>query len=436
MIDYLKGIKNLPKALSAFEKLVVLVLLLVVLGTAGLWRKHITRFWQVQPVKGGSYSEGIVSQQGNELDQIITKLTRIGLTYIDHKGSIHGALAERWEISSDGKKYTFFLRPSVKAQDISEIYKGLPNWQNIDIAQAENNSLVITLKQAFSPLLSFTSEPVIDMGPYTVEKETKNEIVFLANKNFVLGEPNLQRIILTVYPDERALKAALQRQEVMGAGQAFKGIPGTTIKKLKLTAQNVLIFNLDKSTFNDKEIRERIRDNKKLDQPMTAVLVTTQDPELLKTANEFAQKAQKIGLTVSVKSVNSVTMDREILPNDSYDLLVTTINYGYDEDPYPYWHSSQILNEGKNYAGYSSKDADKLIEDARQTLDENERKKKYEEFKKILEADVPAIFYPNQEFSYTIAERLKGVSVGIGAVPSDRYTEVWQWYLKAKKKKT
>src|SRR6185312_7280550 len=39
------------------------------------------------------------------------------LTWVDSKGGIHPELAERWEISPDGKTYTFYLRKNVVWHD-------------------------------------------------------------------------------------------------------------------------------------------------------------------------------------------------------------------------------------------------------------------------------------------------------------------------------
>ena len=430
------GLLNLSKILTRYEKIVLIGLLALIIATSGLWYQSFTAHWTVQPVKGGTYAEGIASTESTDIDQVIAKLTKIGLTYIDHENTIKGALAERWEVTEDGKVYTFHLHPSVDAKRIADEYISSPGWQNITIETGENNTLIMRLKQPFSLLLSFTSDPIISQGPFIIEKQTNNEIVLTANPDFVLGEPNLQRLVLSFYQDDRSLKAALQRQEIMGADRAIDQIGGTRIRKLQLTKQDVLLFNLEREVFKDKTLREKVIKNQKLDKPLSVTLATSQEPDHLEIANDFAKRAKKLNLNVSIKSLNEIALARDVLATDDYDLLVTTFNYGYDEDPYPYWHSSQIIEPGKNYAGYNSKEADKLIEQSRQSLDEVTRQQKLKEFWDILAKDNVAIFYPKQVFKYTVSDRLKGQSEGIGAVPADRYAEVWKWYLKAKKQKS
>lgn len=430
--NYLKGWRNLPKTLKRTEKLGVVGLVLVAIAAGIIWWQ--TAFaWQVQPIKGGVYSEGIIAATPQDIDHVVDKLTMIGLTYVDHKGQTQGALADHWEISSDGKQYTFYLRPGVDSSKVIDTYSSLPNWQNIAIKADGNDKIIMTLKQPFGLLLSFASEPVVPVGPYTIEKQTKSDIIFAANKTFVLGEPNLQRIIITFYSDEKLLKAALQRQEISAADIPIKSVSGTEVKELTLTNQVALLFNMDKDVFKDKALREKIATGQKLDQPLNVTLVTTQDEELLKLANDFADRVKKQNVTVSINSVNQIVLDRDIVPNDQYDILLTSLNYGYDQDPYPYWHSSQVIEAGKNYAGYINKDADKLIEEARQTTDQAQRQEKYKQFYDILSKDYVGIFYPNQKFDYTISKRIKGVTEGMGAIATDRYTEIWKWYLKAKR---
>lgn len=429
----IKAFSQLPGLLSQLEKSALGGLLIIVAITGMLWWQSATSQWIIKPVAGGVYTEGIIDQDPKNLDLIIARLTRFGLTYVDHQGQIQGGLATHWEISSDGKIYTFFVRDGVNAQQVAESYRTLPQWENILVEAPDKNRVVITLKQPFAPMLAAVSEPVIEAGPYKKEGQTKNELSFMANPDFALGEPYIQKLILFFYPDERSLKAALQRQEVMGADQAIDGVPGTLIKKIRLTKQTALIFNLEKPLFKDAAIRQKIRDGQPLDQSLALTLVTNQEPELLAKANKFSEQVKRLGLTISIKSLNPIVIERDIVPNDNYDLFLADLHYGYDEDPYPYWHSSQIIPPGNNYAGYNSKEGDRLIEEARKTQDPVLRQQLYDQFRAILVKDIPAIFYPIPEYQFTVAGRLKGIPDGVGAVSADRFSQVWEWFIKYKR---
>lgn len=434
MLNYLRGLTSLHRYLTPSDRIGLVVIALVILATGSLWWKAVASNWQVVPVSGGTYTEGIIQQAPQDLDLIIAKLTRIGLTYADKSNQIQGALAESWEISSDGKTYRFRLRPGLSAEAIADTYRGLANWQNIEISTTDERTIVMLLKQPFSSLLSFASDPVVEAGPYRKEKQTKNDISFTANPDFTLGQPHIQRIVILLYPDERSLRAAMQRQEIMGADQLVTGVSGTRTQRLSLTRRSVLVFNLEKELFKAKTIRQKIKDRQPLDAPLTAILATNQDPHLLDLANRFREEMKPLGLTVEINSQNPLVLERDILTADRYDILLTDQNYGYDGDPYPYWHSSQIVAPGANYAGYNSKETDKLIEEARLTTDDNKRHELHSRIEQQIVSDIPAIFYPHQRYEYTVSTRLKGVTEeGIGAVPADRFTEVWRWFIKSKR---
>ena len=72
-----------------------------------------------------------------------------------------------------------------------------------------------------------------------------------------------------------------------------------------------------------------------------------------------------------------------------------------DPDQYFFWHSTQ--KQG-NITGYKNVKIDKLLEDGRNTLAIEKRKKIYYDFQKVFMDDLPAVFlyYPNV---YTISRK-------------------------------
>lgn len=71
-----------------------------------------------------------------------------------------------------------------------------------------------------------------------------------------------------------------------------------------------------------------------------------------------------------------------------------------ESDPYQIWHSSQI-DKGSNYVRFNNPEADRLIEQARQTLDKDKRNELYHQFHRILHEEQPYTFVytrPEQRF--------------------------------------
>ena len=77
-------------------------------------------------------------------------------------------------------------------------------------------------------------------------------------------------------------------------------------------------------------------------------------------------------------------------------------------DPFTFWHSSQKNDPGLNLAGYENKEVDKLLKEARETLDESARKEKYETFQALLIEDAPCVFLYSPDYLYLISNKIKG----------------------------
>jgi ABC-type transport system substrate-binding protein len=85
----------------------------------------------------------------------------------------------------------------------------------------------------------------------------------------------------------------------------------------------------------------------------------------------------------------SVTIRVQSIP-DTTNFQLLLIGYGIDPDPdqYAMWHSDQPTN----ITGYKNTRIDNLLEKARQSTDQSDRKQQYQEFQQFLLEDPPAIF--------------------------------------------
>ena len=71
-----------------------------------------------------------------------------------------------------------------------------------------------------------------------------------------------------------------------------------------------------------------------------------------------------------------------------------------DWDPKQIWHSDSIANQGSNFAQYKNPTVDKLIDEARVTMDKKARIVKLKQVYKLIAEDVPYIFLFNGKFMY------------------------------------
>ncbi|MFN8593095.1 MAG: ABC transporter substrate-binding protein [Thermomicrobiales bacterium] len=184
-----------------------------------------------------------------------------GLNTYDSNQQLIPRLATSFEISDDGKTYTFQLRDGVKfhngdafsADDVIACWKIIMNpdfgafnqngWREIADMKADGNNLVMTTKEVFAPFMSYVgieriaAKSAIDAGidkfkqdwgrapfgtgPFKfVEWKAKEQIVLEKNPDY-WGEPaNVDKIIYRIVPDDNTLMVQLRTGEIQVIGSA------------------------------------------------------------------------------------------------------------------------------------------------------------------------------------------------------------------------
>lgn len=125
-------------------------------------------------------------------------------------------------------------------------------------------------------------------------------------------------------------------------------------------------------------------------------------------------------------------IEQYLTPRD-YQAALVDLNFtrSPDPDPYPFWDSVQATG-GQNYTQWDHKIASEYLEEARITLDLNERARLYRNFQVIFADEVPALplFYP--VYNYGVDRQVQGVRMGPLLESSDRFTTLLEWYLSSR----
>ncbi len=195
-------------------------------------------------------------------------------------------------------------------------------------------------------------------------------------------------------------------------------------------AQNILEENGWKDTDEDGIRQKTINDE---DIKLEINLVASNWPEFKQTAEILKEQWEKIGAQINLEIIEAIDIQQEYLRPRNYQALLFGEVLGANPDPFAFWHSTQKKDPGLNVAFYENKKVDKLLEDARQTVEEEERTEKYAEFQKLLIEDVPVVFLYSPTYLYPINENIKGIEIEKLAQPSFRFSQIENWYINTKR---
>lgn len=218
------------------------------------------------------------------------------------KGEILPMLAEEWAWSEDFTSLTFKLRENVKwhdgtpftADDVVFTYNMIKDtmldvyglWKRFDKVTAEGNSVTVTCSKAFPALLSYISELYIvpkhlwsevpnvaeylnenpiGTGAFIWSKYTVGtDIQFTVNKDYFLGAPNVDRLVVQMFNSSPNLTLSLLKGDIdLSMGTiAMSSIPELLTKdnaKMQLyagTANWVVSFNFENEMLANREVRK------------------------------------------------------------------------------------------------------------------------------------------------------------------------------------
>jgi peptide/nickel transport system substrate-binding protein len=154
-----------------------------------------------------------------------------------------------------------------------------------------------------------------------------------------------------------------------------------------------------------------------------------------KTIAELIQKDWGLlNVKVDLEAVAYSDLINNRLADRQYEAALVDINLSRypDPDPYPLWDQAQATG-GQNYSQWDNRVASEFIEQARVTVNLNERARLYRNFQVIFTQDIPAIplYYP--VYSYAVDHQMQGVRMGPLFDSPDRFATVLDWFISAKR---
>ena len=555
----------LPRILTGREKRLFVFLALTGLlsGIAVLGRAYAALTRPV-PQVGGAYTEGIMGSPQTinpiyavtDADRDLARLMFSGLFTYNGSGALQPDLAERYEISKDGKTYTVVLREGtiwhdgelLTTDDVVFTIKRIQNaqyksplrlnWQGVDTEKVDARTVRFTLRTAYAPFVENLTqgiiprhlwEPVepeqallhtlnlnpVGSGPYRLKRFKHDDTGSLLwytvarNPRFHREGPYLKEITLMFFKSEEEMVAAWRRGDIEGFGPVSasranalnadaarvaslatprvfsvffneRQAPALADKKIRValshavdreriaeqatTGGGIAITSLLplhsapagetttgvpydparareliaaagwKDTDGDGIFDKTVKDKKKTETVSLEFRLSTGDsPELARAASLLQEMFAAAGVRIIIDALPFPNLESRVIRPRNFQMLLFGQVYGYEPDPFAFWHSSQIKDPGLNIAFFASKRADRLLEDARRSTDAEKRAASLGEFSRIAAEVLPAIPLYTQLYLYVLPRDMEGASFSRISLPADRFNGVERWYRKTKR---
>lgn len=303
------------------DKTVVLALIGLLIVTSAVAVATDRGEGSIEAAFGGVYVEGVagVPQFLNPLlattnvDQDVARLAFAGLTRFDRQGRIVPDLALNFHIGTDGKTWTFEIRPDAYWHDGKEVtaddivytvglvqdraYTGPfgEAFRGVTVQRVSDRTVRFVLPEVFGRFAESTTLPIlpahvlgnvkyadlarqpfnlrpIGSGPFRVTEVDGRQVVLVRHERFHRTQPGrsrpyLDKIILRSYRDSSEALVALARNEIDGTG----GLNSVDAERAR-TLKNVDLFSLptndftaafmnmrgDKPYFRDRTVRQAV----------------------------------------------------------------------------------------------------------------------------------------------------------------------------------
>ena len=305
--NFFRRLSNLG-AVWRFITAWILLLLILMAGLIVQLQALSSHYQTLQPVAGGTYTEGILGSFTNanplyatsEVDTAVTHLVFASLFTYNDQNQLVGDLATNYEVDAKGTTYTVHLKPHLSwqdgkpltADDVVFTYHAIQNpdaqspllgsWQGINVTKKDTSTISFVLptplssfpytmtngivpqhilsKLAAAELRSanFNTVNPVGSGPFMwgalqVESSASNTSrVLIALKPFAQyqgGMPKISSFVVSTFTDKDSLVTALKSRQVNGI-VGMDSLPAAVAKDSAVQQYDLLLSAATMAFFN------------------------------------------------------------------------------------------------------------------------------------------------------------------------------------------
>lgn len=292
--------------LLRFELIIFLTLSLLLLPSQSFSKRHWQKEYGDTLVIGNFVKPSPINPilTRSTISAMLKDIIFDGLIKVGEKLKVQPNLALSWDNSADGLHWRFYLRKNIRFHDGVELTVEDVKFTLDKILDPKNNSpylnllqgiknietkdkyqIEITLKYPMASLLFYLDVGIlpkhllegkditkdefnyhpIGTGPFKLLGWSENEIILEANKQYFLGRPQLNKIIVKIFPNQSIVWAKLMKKELDLIFFTFpknyriiERIPDYHVHSFLSLYSYILVFNNNSGLFKDGKVRQAL----------------------------------------------------------------------------------------------------------------------------------------------------------------------------------
>ena len=265
---------------------------------------------------------------------------------------------------------------------------------------------------------------------YSAPDYLRYSVLFLNNSNPLFKDKAVRQAVSYAIDRNKIIQTVLSGQGLPGKGPispaswAFDPKAGSYEYDPKKAAEL-----LDSAGWKDTGSGVRQKDGATL----SFVILTNNNQQRIKVGESVAEDLRKVGFKTEVQAASWTDLLKNYLtPRTFVGALAEQWLLTADPDVYSLWDSSQIGNGGLNFAGISNQQADKILEEARGTVDKARRQQLYSEFQSLWADESPSVILYYPKFNWAVSRNVKGINLTYMVDGSSRFRDVAGWFVNSK----
>lgn len=187
---------------------------------------------------------------------------------------------------------------------------------------------------------------------------------------------------------------------------------------------------ISRSFFTDKSLPFDIYDEKfsdDLEQLEIEIKVPNEKNHIKLAESILKLWEDKLNLEVTIVKEDPEKFISDVIEPRNFEILLYGQEVGRDPDRYVLWHSAQKDPPNLNLSGFEQIRADRALEEGRNELNNDKRVVHYNEFQKVINEQVPAIFLYHPYLHHYVSKYIEGIGQKYTFTYWDRFLDFSNW---------